>query len=63
MFSVFGNAAQFVVLLLITRLATSYLSPEEMGRLSLVTAATKGEVVLAVVSAAPSNWVSRPVLI
>lgn len=35
-----GNAAQFIVLLLITRLATSYLSPEEMGRLSLVTAAT-----------------------
>lgn len=36
----FGNAAQFVLLLLAMRLATGYLSPEEMGRLSLITAAT-----------------------
>lgn len=37
---VFGNAAQFILLLLIMRLATGYLPPEEMGRLSLITAAT-----------------------
>jgi O-antigen/teichoic acid export membrane protein len=36
----FGNAAQFILLLLVMRLATSYLPPEEMGRLSLITAAT-----------------------
>ena len=36
----FGNAAQFILLLLAMRLATSYLPPEEMGRLSLITAAT-----------------------
>lgn len=35
-----GNAAQFILLLLAMRLATSYLSPDEMGRLSLITAAT-----------------------
>lgn len=35
-----GNAAQFVLLLLTMRLATSYLPPEEMGRLSLITATT-----------------------
>ena len=39
-FILFGNAAQFILLLLIMRLATGYLSPEEMGRLSLITAAT-----------------------
>ena len=37
---VFGNAAQFILLLLIMRLVTGYLPPEEMGRLSLITAAT-----------------------
>ena len=36
----FGNAAQFILLLLAMRVATSYLPPEEMGRLSLITAAT-----------------------
>jgi O-antigen/teichoic acid export membrane protein len=36
----FGNAAQFILLLLTMRLATNYLPPEEMGRLSLLTAAT-----------------------
>jgi O-antigen/teichoic acid export membrane protein len=36
----FGNAAQFILLLLTMRLATGYLLPEEMGRLSLITAAT-----------------------
>jgi len=36
----FGNAAQFILLLLAMRLVTSYLPPEEMGRLSLITAAT-----------------------
>lgn len=36
----FGNAAQFILLLLIMRLATGYLPPQEMGRLSLLTAAT-----------------------
>lgn len=35
-----GNAAQFILLLLVMRLATHYLPPEEMGRLSLITAAT-----------------------
>ncbi len=37
---VFGRAAQFVLLLLTMRLATTYLSPGEMGRLSLITAMT-----------------------
>jgi O-antigen/teichoic acid export membrane protein len=37
---IFGNAAQFMLLLLAMRLATNYLPPEEMGRLSLITAAT-----------------------
>lgn len=36
----FGNAAQFILLVLTMRLATSYLPPEEMGRLSLITATT-----------------------
>lgn len=36
----FGNAAQFILLLLTMRLATGHLPPEEMGRLSLLTAAT-----------------------
>ena len=36
----FGNAAQFILLLLTMRLATGYLPPEEMGRLSLITACT-----------------------
>lgn len=35
-----GRAAQFVLLLLAMRMATSYLPPAEMGRLSLITAAT-----------------------
>jgi O-antigen/teichoic acid export membrane protein len=35
-----GNAAQFILLLLGMRLATSYLPPEEMGRLSLIMAVT-----------------------
>ena len=37
---IFGRAAQFVLLLLVMRVATSYLPPDEMGRLSLITAAT-----------------------
>lgn len=37
---IFGNAAQFLLLLLIMRVATTYLPPTEMGRLSLITAAT-----------------------
>lgn len=37
---IFGNAAQFILLLLIMRVATTYLPPSEMGRLSLITAAT-----------------------
>lgn len=37
---VFGRAGQFLLLLLTMRLATTYLSPSEMGRLSLVTATT-----------------------
>ncbi len=35
-----GNAALFILLLLGMRLATSYLPPEEMGRLSLIMATT-----------------------
>ncbi len=37
---IFGRAAQFVLLLLVMRVATSYLPPDEMGQLSLITAAT-----------------------
>lgn len=37
---IFGRAAQFILLLLVMRIATTYLPPEEMGRLSLITAAT-----------------------
>lgn len=37
---IFGRAAQFILLLLVMRVATSYLPPDEMGRLSLITAAT-----------------------
>lgn len=37
---VFGRASQFILLLLVMRVATTYLSPEEMGRLSLLTATT-----------------------
>jgi O-antigen/teichoic acid export membrane protein len=37
---IFGRAAQFVLLLLVMRVATSYLPPDELGRLSLITAAT-----------------------
>ncbi len=37
---IFGRAAQFILLLLVMRVATTYLPPEEMGRLSLITAAT-----------------------
>lgn len=36
---IFGRAAQFILLLVVMRLATTYLHPEEMGRLSLITAA------------------------
>ncbi len=35
-----GRAAQFILLLVTMRLATTYLSPVEMGRLSLITAVT-----------------------
>lgn len=35
-----GRAAQFILLLVTMRLATTYLPPGEMGRLSLITAAT-----------------------
>ncbi|WP_457281232.1 lipopolysaccharide biosynthesis protein [Polaromonas sp. P5_D5] len=37
---IFGRAAQFILLLLVMRVATTYLPPSEMGRLSLITAAT-----------------------
>lgn len=37
---IFGRAAQFVLLLVANRLVTEFLPPAEMGRLSLVTAAT-----------------------
>lgn len=37
---IFGRAAQFILLLLVMRVATTYLAPSEMGRLSLITAAT-----------------------
>lgn len=37
---IFGSAAQFILLLAIMRLATDYLQPHEMGRLSLITATT-----------------------
>lgn len=37
---IFGRAAQFILLLVTMRLATTYLPPGEMGRLSLITAAT-----------------------
>jgi O-antigen/teichoic acid export membrane protein len=37
---IFGRAAQFILLLLVMRVATTYLPPAEMGRLSLITAAT-----------------------
>jgi O-antigen/teichoic acid export membrane protein len=37
---IFGRGAQFILLLLVTRVATTYLPPAEMGRLSLITAAT-----------------------
>lgn len=37
---IFGRAAQFALLLLVMRVLTSYLPPAEMGRLSLITAAT-----------------------
>lgn len=37
---IFGRAAQFILLLLTMRVATTYLPPNEMGRLSLITAAT-----------------------
>ena len=36
---IFGRAAQFILLLMVMRVATTYLPPEEMGRLSLITAA------------------------
>lgn len=36
---ILGRAAQFALLLLVIRVATSYLPPVEMGRLSLITAA------------------------
>ena len=39
-FIILGRAAQFVLLLLVMRIATTYLPPDEMGRLSLITAAT-----------------------
>lgn len=35
---IIGRAAQFILLLLVMRIATTYLPPEEMGRLSLLTA-------------------------
>lgn len=35
-----GSIAQFVLLLAVMRVATTYLTPNEMGRLSLITAAT-----------------------
>lgn len=37
---IFGRAAQFILLLIVMRVATGLLPPEEMGRLSLITAAT-----------------------
>ena len=37
---IFGRAAQFILLLFVMRVATTYLPPSEMGRLSLITAAT-----------------------
>ena len=37
---IFGRAAQFILLLLVMRIATTYLPPQEMGRMSLITAAT-----------------------
>jgi O-antigen/teichoic acid export membrane protein len=37
---IFGRASQFILLLLTMRLATTYLPPSEIGRLSLITAAT-----------------------
>jgi O-antigen/teichoic acid export membrane protein len=37
---IFGRAAQFILLLWIMKVATTVLSPSEMGRLSLITAAT-----------------------
>ena len=37
---IFGRAAQFILLLVTMRLATTYLPPGEMGRLSLITATT-----------------------
>lgn len=37
---IFGRAAQFILLLIVMRVATTVLPPEEMGRLSLITAAT-----------------------
>jgi O-antigen/teichoic acid export membrane protein len=37
---IFGRAAQFILLLIVMRVATTYLPPQEMGRLSLITAAT-----------------------
>lgn len=37
---ILGRAAQFVLLLIASRLVTEFLAPAEMGRLSLVTAAT-----------------------
>ena len=37
---IFGRAAQFGLLLAVMRVATTYLPPIEMGRLSLITAAT-----------------------
>ena len=36
---IFGRAAQFTLLLMVMRVATTYLPPAEMGRLSLITAA------------------------
>lgn len=37
---IFGRAAQFVLLLTMMRVATSFLPPEEMGRMSLITTST-----------------------
>lgn len=37
---IFGRVVQFILLLLAIRVATTYLLPAEMGRLSLITAAT-----------------------
>lgn len=37
---ILGRAAQFFLLLLVVRVVTAYLSPVEMGRLSLITAVT-----------------------